>query len=279
MFPMISNQHYPHRANEKLRSWANAVFQNRGVCGQAVPSFPSPSSVIHFFLLLSQFSRRTSPGNACYAGYKCSCKGFVSKAKQEKSRALCVHLHVLFCSLELFTHGDSDPASASTSPAQDTSFSTFTPGITSNKPTTSLEAPSSSQQEPNNSRTASPETPSVSRLSTLNLYSTFKLPYHFSSEYLNNVSVRDASTLLGCDNGWPSVIEVKEVTCQICGEPLGTSKIHSGMRGGSILYTNLNPFKDVVVKVKECTSVECRAMHRVCPSEEGIIIIFVFTLI
>ena len=50
------------------------------------------------------------------------------------------------------------------------------------------------------------------------------------------------------------------------------------MRGGSILYTNLNPFKDVV-KVKEYTSVECRAMHRVCPSEGGIIIIFVFTLI
>ena len=209
------------------------------------------------------------------AFHKCSCKGFVSKAKQEKSRALCVHLHVLFCSLELYTHGDSDHASASTAPAQDTSFSTFTPGITSNMPTTSLEVPGSSQQEPNNSHTASPETPSVSRLSTLNLYSTFKLPYHFSSEYLNNVSVRDASTLLGCDNGWPSVFEVKEVTCQICGEPLGTSKIYSGMRGGSILYTNLNPFKDVVVKVKECTSLECRAMHRVCPSEEGIIIIFV----
>ena len=68
MFPMISNQHYPHRANQKLRSWANAVFQNRGVCGQAVPSFPSPSPVIHFFLLLSQLSRRTSRGNAWYAG-------------------------------------------------------------------------------------------------------------------------------------------------------------------------------------------------------------------
>ena len=32
-------------------------------------SFPSPSPVIHFFLLLSQLSRRTSRGNACYAGY------------------------------------------------------------------------------------------------------------------------------------------------------------------------------------------------------------------
>ena len=95
------------------------------------------------------------------AFHKCSCKGFVLKAKQEKPRALCVHLHVLFCSLELYMHGDSDPASASTAPAQDTSFSTFTPGITSNMPTTSLEAPSSSQQEPNNSHTASLETPCV----------------------------------------------------------------------------------------------------------------------
>ena len=52
MFRMLSNQHYPHRANQRLRSWANAVFQNHGVCGQAVPSFPSPSPVIHFFFLL-----------------------------------------------------------------------------------------------------------------------------------------------------------------------------------------------------------------------------------
>ena len=52
MFRMLSNQHYLHRANQKLRSWANAVFQNRGVWGQAVPSFPSPFPVIHFFFAL-----------------------------------------------------------------------------------------------------------------------------------------------------------------------------------------------------------------------------------
>ena len=46
------------------------ILENSGVCGQAVPSFPSPSPVIHFFLLLSQLSRRTSRGNACYAGYQ-----------------------------------------------------------------------------------------------------------------------------------------------------------------------------------------------------------------
>jgi len=55
------------------------------------------------------------------------------------------------------------------------------------------------------------------------------------------------------------VFGVKEVACQVCGEPLGTLKICSGMRGGNILYTNQNSFKDVVVKVKECTSTKCRA--------------------
>ena len=70
MFRMLSNQHYPHCANQKLRSWANAVFQNREVCEQAVPSFPSPSPIILFLLLLSQLSRRTSRGDACYAGYR-----------------------------------------------------------------------------------------------------------------------------------------------------------------------------------------------------------------
>ena len=58
-----NNQHYPHRANQKLRSWANAVFQNRGVCGQAVPSFPSPSPVIHFFF--------------------CSCPSFLDEPREE----------------------------------------------------------------------------------------------------------------------------------------------------------------------------------------------------
>ena len=45
MFRVLSNQHYQHRTDQKL----NAVFQNRGVCGQAVPFFPSPSPVIPLF--------------------------------------------------------------------------------------------------------------------------------------------------------------------------------------------------------------------------------------
>ena len=61
MFRVLSNQHYQHRTNQKLRSWANAVFQNRGVCGQAVPSLisPSPPPSFLFFLLSSRCSWRT----------------------------------------------------------------------------------------------------------------------------------------------------------------------------------------------------------------------------
>ena len=69
MFRVLSNQHYQHRANQKLRSWANAVFQNRGVCGQAVPfSSPSPVLSLFFFALVPTFSTN-SRGNACHAGY------------------------------------------------------------------------------------------------------------------------------------------------------------------------------------------------------------------
>ena len=49
MFRVLSNQHYPHCTNQQLRSWANAVFWNRGVCGQAFPSFPFPCPAILFF--------------------------------------------------------------------------------------------------------------------------------------------------------------------------------------------------------------------------------------
>ena len=56
---VLSNQHYQHRTNQKLCLCANAVFQNRGVCGQAFPSFPSPSPVIPFFCSRPNFSRWT----------------------------------------------------------------------------------------------------------------------------------------------------------------------------------------------------------------------------
>ena len=86
MFPMISNQHYPYRANQKLRSWANAVFQNRGVCGQAVPSFPSPSPVIPFFF--------------------CSCPSFLDEPREEtlatQASSIALIFFVCLQSIKLF---------------------------------------------------------------------------------------------------------------------------------------------------------------------------------
>ena len=46
-----------NRANQALRSLANAGFQNRGVCLQAFPSFPSPSPHFHFLALVSFLAR------------------------------------------------------------------------------------------------------------------------------------------------------------------------------------------------------------------------------
>ena len=70
------------RANQALRSLANAGFQNRGVCLQAFPSFPSPSPHFHFFgfcfISRAAKTKNTVPpslfapkpnGNTCYTGY------------------------------------------------------------------------------------------------------------------------------------------------------------------------------------------------------------------
>ena len=53
MYWSLFNQYYQQGANQKLRSWANPVFQHRGVCGQAFPSLPSPSPAIPLFFFCS----------------------------------------------------------------------------------------------------------------------------------------------------------------------------------------------------------------------------------
>ena len=52
------------RANQALRSLANAGFQNRGFCLQAFPSFSSPSPHFQFLALLS-FLARPKPVFLC----------------------------------------------------------------------------------------------------------------------------------------------------------------------------------------------------------------------
>ena len=94
MYWLLFNQHYQHRTNQKLRSWANAVFQNRGVCGQAFPSFPSPSPLIPFFSLSSQLSRRTSVETLAMQA-KMVVESFSNKWCEKRARAR----ERLFCTL------------------------------------------------------------------------------------------------------------------------------------------------------------------------------------
>ena len=57
--PLIDTCQYcwTSQANQVLRSLANAGFQNRGVCLQAFPSFPSLSSLFHIWALASFLAR------------------------------------------------------------------------------------------------------------------------------------------------------------------------------------------------------------------------------
>ena len=82
--PLIDTCQYcwSSRANQALPLLANAGFQNRGVCLQAFPSFPSPSPLSFFaFRFISRAVKTENPvprtffapkpnGNACYAGYR-----------------------------------------------------------------------------------------------------------------------------------------------------------------------------------------------------------------
>ena len=77
--PLIDTCQYcsTSRANQALRSLVNAGFQNRGVCLQAFPSFPSP---LPFLIYCSRAVKTENPvprsffapklnGNVCYTGY------------------------------------------------------------------------------------------------------------------------------------------------------------------------------------------------------------------
>ena len=71
--PLIDTCQYclTSRANQALRSLANAGFQNRGVCLQAFPSFPSPlppppSFIFWFSFHFSRDRNRKSPSTVFF---------------------------------------------------------------------------------------------------------------------------------------------------------------------------------------------------------------------
>ena len=82
MYWLLFNHHYQHCTNQKLRSWANAVFQNRGVCGQAFPSLPSPSPIIPFFF--------------------CSCPNFLDELARK--RLLCRLTRIMVDQMNRWIH-------------------------------------------------------------------------------------------------------------------------------------------------------------------------------
>lgn len=223
--------------------------------------------------------------------FKCTgkeCQGYVSKGKQEKTRTICIHQHALFCCLEMSKNRSSRsatvstttestplPCSSSSESQPPTSCTTVVPDTSTES--TSLPCSSSSENQPPNSSSASKLTCNPTRASTLRLYGDKKLPYLFSSELLTLIKRKDAQTFLGLNEGWPNLFEVEDLACGVCGNPLGPSKLHPGGRGSSILYTNLNPFKEIVIKVRECTGNTCKAMHRVFPTEEGKKCIILYT--
>ena len=87
------NQHYQQRTNQKLRSCANAVFQNRRVCGHAFPSLPPPPPLLSFlfFVLVPLFSTN-SRGNAFYTG----------SALRNKGRPLAVYFFTCENNIDIF---------------------------------------------------------------------------------------------------------------------------------------------------------------------------------
>ena len=162
----------------------------------------------------------------------------VSKGKQEKIRSIYIHLHTLFCSLQLANGMPADPP--------------FTSALA-----THFFCPPSEDFQSHVFTSCYNET--VYKQNT----------YHFGRDLMSRIKMKDALTFQGSSDGWPLLFAVESKVCKVCGNPLGPARVHPGSRGSSILYTNLNTFKEVVIHVSECTETSCKAMHRVFPTDPG----------
>ncbi|CAB4033203.1 Hypothetical predicted protein, partial [Paramuricea clavata] len=111
------------------------------------------------------------------------------------------------------------------------------------------------------------------RLSTLSLAEKVKiLPYILPHDLLQSVAKRDACTLLGVGEMWPNSFIPDLENCQLCGSVLGDTCIHPGQSQNNPCYllTELNPFKQVDIKVKFCSSRDCYAMHQASVEKLGL---------
>lgn len=129
--------------------------------------------------------------------------------------SICIHLHMLFCSLQLANGmpAVADPPSTS---ALATHFSC---------------PPSEDFQS---------HRICVLQAATMRLYKKKTLPYHFGTDLMSRITMKDALTFQGSSDGWPLLFPVESKVCKVCCNPLGPARVHPGSQGSSILYTNLN---------------------------------------
>ena len=160
-----------------------------------------------------------------------------SGGKQLKTRHVCLHVHLLSCSLDLWKVPSPAIASSTTPTA---AVSTCTSNETSSTIPTS----------------------SVARTSTLKLNQATHYPYHTPLSVISASHNADSHTLCGMDGGWPKEFTPVDVICRLCGSSLHPPRCHPGSQGKAFLITNSNPFSPVNVKVRMCQNVACQAMHQ-----------------
>ncbi|XP_028418841.1 HMG domain-containing protein 3-like [Dendronephthya gigantea] len=166
------------------------------------------------------------------------CKMMIGKSKQLKSKCLCIHVHMLLC-LGIVKKD---------SPAM---------GNANDEPThNAVNAENEDHQQVSES---------LSRSNTIELNMKRSLPTPIPKEIICKPGVIDSSPA-----GWPEILEPSETLCGLCSSPLGEGKAHHGSRGKSYLLTELNPFKEIKVRVKMCTNTNCSAMNQIFPYELGL---------
>ncbi len=149
------------------------------------------------------------------------CRGMMSKAKQEKVKAMCIHLHVLACALSNETV-DSD--------------------------STCLVQAFTSSTDRESSEESSTETSvscNVSRISTLQLALSRSIPYHISNETLRTIMRMDANCMLNnrpC--AWPERYIPEYDKCKLCNSQLSLPMCHPGQKGNSFLTLKLSELHD-----------------------------------
>ena len=160
-----------------------------------------------------------------------------SGGKQLKTWHVCLHVHILSCSLDLWKVPSPAIASSTTPTAV---VSTCTSNETSSTIPTS----------------------SVARTSTLKLNQATHYPYHTPLSVISASHNADSHTLCGMDGGWPKEFTPVDVICRLCGSSLHPPRCHPGSQGKAFLITKRNPFSAVNVKVRMCQNVACQAMHQ-----------------